>query len=114
MNLRRGDVVLCRVPMPSSELADFRLRPAAVVSKDDNNRRLADVMAAPCTSNLARQQEPTQYLISGAEVGLAGIRIPSVVKCETLFTLPKSMRLGALSFTGLRAVDNCLRNALAL
>jgi mRNA interferase MazF len=32
MNLQRGDVVLCRVPMPSTGLAQFKIRPAVVIS----------------------------------------------------------------------------------
>ncbi|MGA9349584.1 MAG: type II toxin-antitoxin system PemK/MazF family toxin [Anaerolineae bacterium] len=39
MPIQRGDVVLCRVPMPSTGLTQFKLRPAVVVSKDVNNQR---------------------------------------------------------------------------
>jgi mRNA interferase MazF len=46
MNYKRGDVVLCRVPMPSSAFRQFKLRPAVIVSKDYNNNRLDDVMIA--------------------------------------------------------------------
>ncbi|MBI4787507.1 MAG: type II toxin-antitoxin system PemK/MazF family toxin [Chloroflexi bacterium] len=74
-------------------------------------------MVAPCTSNISRSQEPTQYLIEGGEIGTAGIRVPSVVRCEALLTIPKSMvirTLGRLSGTAMTTVDGCLRNALAL
>ncbi len=114
---QRGDVVLCRVPMPSTGLAHFKVRPAIVVSKDANNRRLTDVIVAPCTSNVARHAEPTQYLIDGPEIAAAGIRVPSVVKCESLLTMPKTLivqSLGRLSDAGMKAVDNCLRDALNL
>ena len=46
MNLSRGNIVLCKVPMPSSELKEFKLRPGLLVSKDLNNKRLDDVMIA--------------------------------------------------------------------
>ncbi len=88
-----------------------------VVSKDTNNRRLTDVIVAPCTSNVSRHEEPTQYLIDGPEIAAAGIRVPSVVKCESLLTLPGTLilqRLGRLSEAGMKAVDNCLRDALNL
>jgi len=110
-------VILCRVPMPSTDLKHFKLRPAIVVSKDANNRRLADVIVAPCTSNVTRHRESTQYLIDGPEIAAAGIRIPSVVKCESLLTVPKTLvvrRLGELSEAGREAVDRCLRDALGL
>ena len=32
MNLRRGDVVLAQVPMPSTQLTQFKLRPAVIIS----------------------------------------------------------------------------------
>jgi mRNA interferase MazF len=103
--------------MPSKGLQQFKLRPAVVVSKNENNQRLADVIVAPCTSNISRHREPTQYLISSSEIAPAGIRVTSAVKCETLFTIPKSSivrRLGALSTQTMQAIDDCLRNALAL
>ncbi len=56
----RGDVALCRLPMPSTLLTQFKLRPAIIVSKDINNRRLDDLIVAPCTSNVSRSKEPTQ------------------------------------------------------
>jgi mRNA interferase MazF len=117
MNPQRGDVILCQVPMPSTGLQHSKLRPAVVVSKDQNNRRLADVVVAPCTSNLRRQGEPTQYLITGSDIAAAGIRVPSAVKCETLFTMPKALiarRLGRLPLSGMQVIDDCLRNALSL
>lgn len=117
MLIRRGDVILCQVPMPSTGLAQFKLRPAVVVSKDLNNRRLDDVIVAPCTSNISRSREPTQYLIEGAEINTAGIRVPSVVRSESLISLPKSliMRvLGHLPDETMIAVNSCLRDALAL
>ena len=117
MSIERGDVVLCRVPMPSTRLTQFKLRPAIVISKDVNNRRLDDVIIAPCTSNTSRSKEPTQYLIDGQEIIAAGIRVPSVVRCEALLTIPKVLivrTLGCLSDTAIEAVDECLKDALAL
>jgi len=104
MKLNRGSVVLCRVPMPSEELRESKVRPGLIVSKDFNNERLDDVIIAICTSNISRSYE-------------AGIRIPSVVRCESLLTINKSMIikvLGKLSDKGIREVDACLKDALGL
>jgi len=117
MKLNRGSVVLCRVPMPSEELREFKVRPGLIVSKDFNNERLDDVIIAICTSNISRSYEPTQYFIDGDEIRKAGIRIPSVVRCESLLTINKSMIikvLGKLSDKGIREVDACLKDALGL
>ena len=117
MPIQRGDVVLCRVPMPSTGLTQFKLRPAVVVSKDANNQRLDDVIVAPCTSNISRSSEPTQYLIDGVEIATAGIRISSAVKCEAIMTIPKVLivrTLGRLSNAAVASVNDCLRDTLAL
>lgn len=117
MKLSRGDIVLCKVPMPSSELKEFKLRPGLIVSKDLNNKRLNDVMIAICTSNISRSQEPTQYLIEGNEIAQAGIKVPSVVKCESILTISKSMIikiLGTLSENGIHKINHCLKDALEL
>ncbi len=113
----RGDVVLCQLPMPSTLLTQFKLRPAVVVSKNINNQRLDDLIVAPCTSNISRGKEPTQYLIDGAELAGAGVVVPSVVRCEALMTIPKAMVLrvvGHLSTGAMTAVAVCLKDALAL
>ncbi len=117
MKLSRGNIVLCKVPMPTSELKEFKLRPCLIVSKDLNNKRLDDLIIAVCTSNISRSQEPTQYLIEGDEIVETGIKVPSVVKCESLLTINKSMIIkviGILSENGIRKVNECLKNALEL
>lgn len=117
MIIQRGDIVLCQVPLSSTKLVQFKLRPAVVVSKNENNRRLDDVIIAPCTSNISRSSEPTQFLIDGVEIARAGIRVPSVVRSEALMTIPKTLIiriLGHLSETAITSVNDCLRDALAL
>jgi len=117
MPIQRGDVILCQLPLPSTGLTQFKLRPAVVVSKDVNNQHLDDLIVAPCTSNISRSREPTQYLVDGGEIAAAGIRVASVVRCEALMTVPKTLivrTLGHLSDAGVAAANNCLRDALAL
>jgi mRNA interferase MazF len=55
---QRGDVVLCRVPMPSTQLKQFKIPPAVIVSADRLNQVLDDVMVIPCTSNTNRRNSP--------------------------------------------------------
>lgn len=118
MVIRRGDVVLCRVPLPSTGLTEFKLRPAVVVSKDYNNERLEDITVAICTSNVSRgRKEPTQYVIDGDEIKRSGVKVPSVVKCESLMTINKSMVvrvIGSISHRGKTEIDICLMNALGI
>ncbi len=117
MKLNRGDVILCKVPMPSEKLKKFKLRPCLIASKDLNNKRLDDVIIAICTSTVSRAWVPTQYFIKGTEISQAGIKVPSVVKCEFLLTINRSMIvriLGKLSVDGIHKVNECLKNALDL
>ena len=117
MSFKRGEIVLCKVPMPSDEFREFKLRPGLVISKDLNNQRLNDVIIAICTSNISRSQEPTQYLIEGEEIAQAGIKVSSVVKCETLLTINKTMIIKVLGFLSkdvMKKINGCLMNALAL
>lgn len=117
MQLQRGDLVLCRMPMPSTNLTQFKLRPAVIVSAVRLNQILDDVTVVPCTSNTNRTLTATQYLITGDEILQAGIRVESVVRCESIFTLNKSMiirKLGSLSSEGINNVNRCLMSALEL
>jgi mRNA interferase MazF len=117
MNLQRGDVVLCRMPMPSTGLQEFKIRPAVIISGNRLNEILDDVMVVPCTSNTSRTLTATQYLIIGEEIAIAGIKIESVIRCESIFTLNKSMilrRLGSLSSETMNEVNRCLIQALEL
>jgi mRNA interferase MazF len=113
---RRGDVVLCRFPIPSENALVWKNRPGLVVSKDLNNKRLDDLIIAPCSSNISRRREPTQFFIRGKEIEHTGVRIPSVVRCEALMNLPKSIvsrRIGRASGLAMRKIDACLRDALS-
>ena len=117
MNWQRGDVVLCRVPMPSTQLQQFKVRPAVVVSANSLNRVSDDVMVVPCTSNTRRPIGAMQYLITGDETVAVGIRVDSIVGCESIFTLNQSMvlrRLGKLSAETIDRLNSCLIAALSL
>jgi mRNA interferase MazF len=117
MKWQRGDVVLCQVPMPSTQLRQFKLRPAVIVSANSLNQVSDDVMVVPCTSNTTRLLTATQYLITGHEIAIAGIRVESVIRCESIFTLNQPMilrKLGSLSVETLDQVNNCLIIALQL
>ena len=66
---------------------------------------------------ILRSQEPTQYLIEGNEITVAGIKVPSVIRCESLLTINRLMIikvLGTLSENGIRRVNECLKDALEL
>ncbi|MDP3723222.1 MAG: type II toxin-antitoxin system PemK/MazF family toxin [Candidatus Omnitrophota bacterium] len=115
----RGDVVVVSYPLISTGLAIRKLRPAVVVSNDVNNRRLPDVTLIPLTSKTQRALEATHLFISqdSPEGQQAGIRLDSVVKAETILTLPRSLIhkvIGHLPSQVMSSIDRCLALALGL
>jgi mRNA-degrading endonuclease toxin of MazEF toxin-antitoxin module len=113
--LFKGDIILCKFPMASKGIIDWKKRPGLVVSKNLNNRRLDDIIIAPCSSNISKKRVKTQFLIDGPEVIQSGIRITSVVRCEILMTIHKSMiiaRLGSIYDESIEKIDACLIDAL--
>lgn len=116
--MRRGDIVLVDYPFATG--GGSKVRPALVVQTDRNNARLQDTIVALITSNLARAGvEPTQYLLdpSHPDWPSSGLLLPSVVKCENLYTFNKRRilrKLGHLSPATMHQVNDCLKAALDL
>jgi len=93
MILNRGDIVTVLFPFSSGTGA--KQRPALVVQNDVNNRRMTNVIVAAITTTKHRSGQPTQLLVEFASpVGQqSGLAHDSVVTCENLVTLDKSLRL---------------------
>lgn len=116
--IRRGDVVL--VPFPY--VTDFRkakTRPALVIQNDIGNRYGSTVIVALISSSLPEKRYPMHYPISHPSPisRASGLRTTSVVKMETLVTLPKRAilkRLGSLPKEAVRESDEALAFSLDL
>ncbi len=119
--IRRGDVVL--VPFPYG--SDFRkarkakTRPALVVQNNTGNRFGSTVIVALISSSVPEKPYPMHYGITypSAVAAAAGLRKPSVIKMETLVTLPKRAlvrRLGSLPGEVMREADQALAFSLDL
>jgi len=116
--MKRGDVVLIDFPFTTG--SGSQKRPALVVQCDRNNGRLDDTIVAIITSNTSRAvREPTQLLIDAAHPDWAasGLRLPSVVKCEHLYTFHQKRVLrtiGHLSTATMLQINDCLKSSLEL
>jgi mRNA interferase MazF len=116
--IRRGDVVL--VPFPY--VTDFRkakTRPALVVQNDVGNRFGSTVIVALISSRVPDTRYPMHYPIShpSPTATAAGLKGTSVVKMETIVTLPKRAilrRLGSLPQDAVREADEALAFSLDL
>ena len=116
--MNRGEVVLVDFPVPSG--GGSKVRPALIVQNDRGNALLRDTIVVPITSNISRvARVPTQFAIDSASPDWqsSGLRTPSVVKCESIYTFNQSRivsTIGRLSATTMTAIDNCLKEALGI
>lgn len=117
MNYKRGDIVLVKFPMP--ELSLYKPRPALIIQNDVNNKRLNSTILLQITSNISRKDEPTQYFIAlnSMEGESSGLKTDSVVKAESIFTLPSQniyKVLGEIGVESLMKINECIKVALGL
>ncbi len=116
--VRRGDVVL--VPFPY--VTDFRkakTRPALVIQNDIGNRFGSTVIVALISSSVPPKRYPMHYPIAypSPVAKAAGLKTASVIKMETIVTLPKRAilrRLGSLPGEAAREADDALAFSLDL
>jgi mRNA interferase MazF len=116
--VRRGDVVL--VPFPY--VTDFRkakTRPALVIQNDIGNRFGSTVIVALISSSVPPRRYPMHSPIAypSPVAKAAGLKTASVIKMETLVTLPKRAilrRLGSLPREAAREADDALAFSLGL
>lgn len=119
IDLRRGDVVLVAFPFIAQSHVQRKRRPALVVQSDRYNRRRAAVIIAAITSTRAHEQLPCKVPVAKdtPEGREAGLKLDSVVDCQTLATVPREeivRRLGRFSPELMRRIDHALEDALGL
>ncbi len=114
--LHRGDIVL--VPFPY--VADFRkakTRPALIIQNDVGNRFGSTVIVALISSSVPGKRYPMHFVIPYPSqlARAAGLRTTSIVKMETIVTLPRRAileRVGSLPREALREADLALAFSL--
>lgn len=119
IDLRRGDVVLVAFPFVTESHAQRKRRPAVVVQSDRYNRRRAALIIAAITSTRAHEHLPCKFPVAknSPEGREAGLRLDSVVDCQTLATVPRDeivRRLGQFPPETMRRIDHALADALGL
>lgn len=112
--MKRGEVWWADLPEPEASEPGFR-RPVVVLQSDEFNRsRISTVVAAAITSNIRLAAAPGNVLLAKRSVNLGR---ESVVNVSQIVTLDKSSlteRIGRVSPTKLREVEEGLRLVLAL
>ena len=112
--MKRGEVWWASLPAPTGSGPGFR-RPVVVVQSGPfNQSRIATVIVAIVTSNLALADAPGNVRVGKSESGLAK---PSVVNVSQLVTLERDLltqRVRGLPADAMRQIDEGLRLALGL
>ncbi len=119
IRLERGDVVLIAFPFVVEGQMQRKSRPAVIVQAERYNRRRAAVIIAAITSTRSHEHLPSKVFVpKDSPAGRrAGLRLDSVVDCQTLATIPKEeivRRLGRFPPDLMRQIDSGLQDALDL
>jgi len=112
--MKRGEVWWASLPDPAGSDPGYR-RPVLVIQSDPfNASRIATVIVAVITSNLALAEAPGNVRVAKADSGLSK---PSVVNVSQLVTLDRPLltgKVGTLPGAVLEKVDRGLRLVLGL
>lgn len=112
--MKRGEIWWAELPNPVGSGPGYR-RPVLVIQANPfNASRIATVIVAVVTSNLALAEAPGNVRIAKSESGLPQ---PSIVNVSQLITLDRSVlvkKVKALPGAALDKVDSGLKVVLAL
>jgi len=112
--MKRGEVWWASLPAPTGSGPGFR-RPVLVIQSDPfNQSRIATVVAAVITSNLALADSPGNVRMGRSESGLAKSSVVNVSQVITLDRRVFTQRVRAVPGTTMRHVDEGLRLVLGL
>jgi mRNA interferase MazF len=103
--LRRNEIWWAALPEPAGR------RPVLLLSRDEAYRVRRKIIVAEVTTTV--RGLPTEVRVGRAE----GLLRPSVINCESLFTIPKDWlraRAGSLSKERIASVNEAVRFAIDL
>jgi len=112
--MKRGEIWWASLSAPTGSGPGFR-RPVVIVQSNPfNQSRIATVVAAIVTSNMALADAPGNVRVAKGE---SGLKKPSVVNVSQLVTLDRELltqRVRALPADTMGAIDEGLRLVLGL
>jgi mRNA interferase MazF len=112
--MKRGEVWWASLPPPTRSGPGFR-RPVVVVQSNPfNQSRIATVIVAIITSNLALADAPGNVRVGKSESGLARSSVVNVSQLVTLDRELLTQRVRGLPADTMRQIDEGLRLALGV
>ena len=110
--MKRGEIWWASLPAPTGSGPGFR-RPVLVLQSDPfNQSRIASVVVAAITSNLALAEAPGNVRLGRNDSGLSKASVVNVSQIVTLDRCVLTQRIRAVPGTTLRNVDEGLRLVL--
>ena len=86
-SFEQGDIVLVTVPF--TDFSSEKQRPALVISNNEYNRKVEDIVVCGITSNI--KQEDYSVVIERKDLQEGFLPVTSRVKTDKLFTVHKSV-----------------------
>jgi mRNA interferase MazF len=119
MNYKRGDLVILPFPFVTIAGAMQKARPALVISDHSIRRRFDDLILVGITSQRIDDVIDTEFLIDeqAEYFNESGLKKTSVVRCEYMMTVPKSLavrKLGELPKNVMESIDKKIMKSLGL
>jgi len=112
--MKRGEIWWASLPPPTGSGPGFR-RPVLVLQSDPfNQSRIATIVVAAITSNLALAEAPGNVRLGRSDSGLSKASVVNVSQIVTLDRGVLTQRIRAVPGTTLRSVDEGLRLVLGL
>ncbi len=87
MKYRQGDVIL--VPVPFTNLKEAKQRPALIISNDDHNNKVEDVVICGITSNI--KEEDFSINLEQKDMEEGKIYFFSRIKVDKIFAIHKDI-----------------------
>jgi mRNA interferase MazF len=100
--MKRGEIWWASLPAPAGSVPGFR-RPVLIVQSNPfNNSRIATVIVATITSNLALGAAPGNVRMGKSE---SGLRKASVINISQLVTLDRTLLTSRIRHVGASVMD---------
>ena len=85
--LRQRDIVL--IPIPFTDLASQKKRPAIIISSDGYNESNEDIVVVALTSNIEPREFSVELTNDDLEAGI--LKVTSMIRVDKIYTLNKSI-----------------------
>jgi len=89
MMLKQRDIIL--IPIPFTDLASQKRRPAIIISSDTYNSKNEDIVVVALTSNI----EPLDFtiILAADDLEEGNLKVRSMIRVDKIYTLNKAIVL---------------------